>query len=902
MPYFVDTTEIKRGQSNLLDLCMVLIDKAFLASHISLENHELRKKMAKMIDQNEMKRNKMEEEFQNTEKFAERIKKAFEEQIDVDEKFSGFEFTLSKIEDILADEKTTKECKTQMNENSSNSIKINREELAARRSVRVGRRKSSVQKNFGSKVGEQTQKKVDDVELKASTPNESMGLNGKIDAQTQTMQRKIKQDNFEICDEKQATDLNETVTDSKRSNMVERKVSNPLNDWLLQLSNDPISDQNSTGRPSPYTAKDFNIMTAEATSRSNITVEKVNNEEDLGNGQMKNGTSFIDWDLFEENEDKRLSGIISGAAEMTNEINMYLKVESEIESVKSEIEKRHLSKKGRIKKKRGKDRKDDKIREKRGKTSQGEKILLNDHSTTCEDNLPVYRNIGLPPAGRSSGLTKSSRTTPLLRGKTKEGSTMITGVTKQTETQTSNEIQNGILPLISKPTTNLNPFCLQCQPYHQQIYCNPLLSNCYHGNQTLRLGSSEQPGSFCDFHKIFEQTSTPIQSQIMCFCTTDQGVVQRSVLAGLDQNKTFDNSFQVGCLVCNKAETQSCDRLPVDKFLKDILKPEDARKSQDGKKLDRIKSEMSFETETSSDSGFCIQDGSVEKPDSNNESKEMINCQGPVLGEKESFVNDLGLEFDFRNEGEKDALNKESFTKRLSQNIDQGDSHKRSNRVPYQNHDFSSSNNKSMEASAACRDNLSFSKRNGGVNDGNESMTSDEELDQRLGNLFEEVNENDQYGEESKTGPGRVQGKGKTGTYQNEITVGTERVWEEGDSKSTRKIQGHKSTDVDKTNKTPNHQKLIREACNSLEVQIASGYDDNRYGDSFLSPLVKDDSFDMVEEDESRVLTDELGSLDVTTGSQSEDIVVKKSWSISNWLWGKRSRQPNIEEVSVVIQ
>ena len=501
------------GQSNVLDLCTMLIDKAFLASHISLENQELRRKMATMIDQNEMKRNKMEQELKNTEMFAERIKKAFEDQIDVDEKFSGFEFTLSKIEDILADEKVNDEPKKQMNENSSKSIiaEINREELASRKILPVSRRKSNIHRNLGIKIDEQTQTKIDDVEIKVLT-NENMITKEKIDVETQTLPRKTTRENSSIFDETLAIEFDETVSESEASNLPKRRVPDPLNDWLLQLSNDPISDQNSTGRPSAYTSKDFNKMTSELTQRSDTTAEKFNNEKHLGNDQLNdaNNTAFIDWDLFEENEDKQLSGMISDAAEMTNEINMYIKVESEIESVKSEIEKRQLDKNGRMKKKgykntRGKVRTDDKIYEKRGKTSQGEISLLHGNVPVCEDILPVSRNIILPTAGQFPGLTKVSKTTPLLRGETKEGSTMFTGVTKQIETQESKDIDNGILPLISKPTTNLNPFCLQCQPCYQHIYYNPFSLNCYHSNQPLRLGSSEQPGSFCNFTRYLNK-------------------------------------------------------------------------------------------------------------------------------------------------------------------------------------------------------------------------------------------------------------------------------------------------------------------------------------------------------------------------------------------------------------
>ena len=867
-----------------------------------------------------MKRNKMEQELKNTEMFAERIKKAFEDQIDVDEKFSGFEFTLSKIEDILADEKVNDESKIQMNENSSKSIiaEINREDFPSRNNLRVSRRKSNVHKGLGSKVDEQTQTKIDDVELKVLT-NENMETltNEKIDVETQTMQRKITRENFEICDgEAPAIELDETVCESETSNLPKRRVSDPLSDWLLQLSSDPISDQNSTGRPSAYTSKDFNRMTSALTPRPDTTAEKVNNEEQLGNDQLKdaNNTTFFDWDLFEANEDRRLSGIISDAAEMTNEINMYIKVESEIESVKSEIEKRQLSKNRRMKKKtyknaRGTDHKDDKIQEKRGKTSQNEISLSHDNVPVCEDILPVARNISSPPAGQFPGLTKVSKTTSLLRGETKEGSTMFTGVTKQMETQAAKEIDHEILPLISKPPINLNPFCIQCQPYYQHIYYNPFSLNCYHSNQPLRLGSSEQPGSFCNFHKIFEETSTPIQKQIMCFCSTDQGVMQKSVLAELDENKLFDRNMQIGCLTCNKATTH---RLPLDKCLQDTLKIEDARKCQDGKTLERIKSEMSFDTETSSDSGYCVQDGSAEKPESNNESKEMMNYQGVGLEAEEAFATDLQPETHFTNKNGKDTLNKENFTKTSSQSqsVDQENRHKASKEEAHEHHNVNScnnnynnnNNNTKMEASAAGRNISSFSKGNGEFNDGNESITSDEELDQRLGNLFEEFNQNEQRREEYKTGSAREQDKREIETYGDIIKVGPEQMQEEGDSESIRKIQRHKSKEFDRTNKTPKHQKFIKEACNSLEVQIASGYDENRYGDSFLSPLVKDNSFDMVEDKESSDLTDDLGSLDVTTGNQCEDIVVKKSWSISNWLWGKRSKQHNIEEVSVVIQ
>ena len=392
----------------------------------------------------------------------------------------------------------------------------------------------------------------------------------------------------------------------------------------------------------------------------------------------------------------------------------------------------------------------------------------------------------------------------------------------------------------------------------------------------------------------------------MCFCSTNQDVIQKSVLAGLDENKLFDSNLQIGCLTCNKA---AMHRLPVDKFLQDILKTEDARKCLDGKTLERIKSEMSFDTETSSDSGYCVQNGSAEKPEPNNEGQEMMNYQGAGLGEEREegvFTNDLQLESYFTNRNDKDTLNKESFTKRSSQSVDQENHHKASKEGLHEYHNFNScnsNNNKNrVEANAAGRDILSFSKGNGEFHDGNESITSDEELDQRLGNLFEEINQNEQHGEEHKTGPSWLQGKRKAEKYGDKIKVGSERVQEEGDSESTRKIQGHNSKEFDKKNKTPNHQKLMKEACNSLEVQIASGYDGNRYGDSFLSPLVKDDTYDIVEEKESRDLTDDLGSLDVTTGNQCEDIVVKKSWSISNWLWGKRSKQHNVEEVSVVIQ
>eukprot|EP00794_Sanderia_malayensis_P005578 gene5578-6267_t len=97
-----------------------------------------------------------------------------------------------------------------------------------------------------------------------------------------------------------------------------------------------------------------------------------------------------------------------------------------------------------------------------------------------------------------------------------------------------------------------------------------------------------------------------------------------------------------------------------------------------------------------------------------------------------------------------------------------------------------------------------------------------------------------------------------------------------------------------------------------LEVKISRfDRDDLIYGDSFLSPRIKENSFDFdaneeLSDCEKNITCCNEGTLKPSLGldvnSASEDVIVKKSWSIVNWFLSKQQKKNKIKDVSVVIQ
>ena len=98
------------------DLCKVFVQKDFFTSNLALENLELRQ-------ENELLKNEVQK-FQNgveiPEGFDENLKRTRKVQNDVDEKLSGFEVTLSKIEKILSDKPCVKINESKFIERSRN--------------------------------------------------------------------------------------------------------------------------------------------------------------------------------------------------------------------------------------------------------------------------------------------------------------------------------------------------------------------------------------------------------------------------------------------------------------------------------------------------------------------------------------------------------------------------------------------------------------------------------------------------------------------------------------------------------------------------------------------------------------------------------------------------------------
>ena len=102
--------------SILWNVCKLFVEKGFFTSNLALENLELRQ-------ENESLKNKMKK-FQNEvempDDFDESLKRTVKAQNDVDEKLSGFEVTLSKIEKMLSEKPCTEKSESKLDERSRN--------------------------------------------------------------------------------------------------------------------------------------------------------------------------------------------------------------------------------------------------------------------------------------------------------------------------------------------------------------------------------------------------------------------------------------------------------------------------------------------------------------------------------------------------------------------------------------------------------------------------------------------------------------------------------------------------------------------------------------------------------------------------------------------------------------
>lgn len=281
-------------KSTLWDLCNILTDKGFLASHIALENHELRKQMKSLMKKNEVDVvDVVEHEMQSTEEYTKKLKKALEEQTtDADKAFSGFEFTLSKIEEMLAE-------------------------------------KTKVEKKVASteKSGEKEERKEIEQKLNKNDENERYEITSR--------ENKVAEGGN--CEEVIGSRV------SKANTEVHDIGDGPKNEKeLLMTSITEKQEKNLQEFLSHDKNKETWRMTKERMLEGKFEINEEKSLKQLSLNELKA--------LKEEEEDDTLSALISDAEEFSGALNEYLDIGEEIKEVQSEIKRRKAKRKAKEKK------------------------------------------------------------------------------------------------------------------------------------------------------------------------------------------------------------------------------------------------------------------------------------------------------------------------------------------------------------------------------------------------------------------------------------------------------------------------------------------------------------------------------------------------------------------------
>ncbi|XP_065071164.1 kinesin heavy chain-like [Rhopilema esculentum] len=742
--------------SNVLELCKIILEKGHLSRKIAVENQELRMKIASILgeteaNKDEVRAKQVENQIRNMEVFAEKLKMAFDVQTDVDDKFSGFEFTLSKIEDILA-EKSGKE------EKDDAELKSQKQKGITRNDNNTKMETKSLKAN-----SEKTGHSRDSKECRAELP-----LQGKEARHKQYLERNKGK-------EHQGT--NNATKVEAFSKLIQIKQEDNLMQFIKQE-------------------------------------EKENKAPHLENfvSLHKELTNF---DLPEEKA--FLSNFVSDVKEIENFINECIDVEGEISKVKAELER-----------KKKKDLDVIKYGKKKGRKKGID--ALNEFSSFAANGISVNRNLvqrihnqQIIGHGKSACMTASKKALAV------QEPFHMSIISK---TQHINElcmpsqlIQGGyyvpsflFFPVALHPP--MHPCCFQCKA--------DALS-CCHDCSNYDDWNAAQPAQLC------------------------------KRLLGAPFDATINNRF-AGEYLCSESESNAIENELISKSAAESNKTLQRASDMTSNETDLQTQRQGENRVTGYERDFFLEDNwagkqqvssvpglnqylgrNVDGFDEHQRAHNSVDSKS-LKGENEQ------LNVLFENEGEPITRVTASYDEHLRELGIQSIESCKCKQAPSWN-----------DCEHGTANALTISKSTD-----NDSLTSDEELDRKLGYLVDE----------NSTGfVDDCQGK-------------------KLDTKSGANLK-----------RTISFEKLLIRDCGLLEVQISTGVTQNQYGDSFLSPLVKDDGdieYMLEQEKECDVIEPEMEPDDNAENQQG--VVVKKSWSLSKWFWWKKGPGYKAPVVSVVIQ
>ena len=738
----------------MLELCKIILEKGHLSRKIAVENQELQMKIASILGENEANKEEVrakqnENQIRNMEVFAEKLKRALDVQTDVDDKFSGFEFALSKIEDILA-EKSGQEGK-------------------------------------------------DDAELKSQKQN-GITRNGN---NTETEKKLLK-----VNSEK--TGHSRESIECRAKSLLQEKEAHHKQYFGRNESREHQGTKNDT----KVEAFSKLIQNKQEDNLMQFIKQEENKVPDLENfvSLHKELTNF---DLPEEKA--LLSNVVSDVKEIENFINEFIDVEGEISKVKAELERKKKKELDVIK-----------YRKKKGKKYGIDTI--NEFSSFAANGISVNRNwvqrihnqqrIG---HGKSACMTASKKALAVqepfhmsIMTKTRHNNDLCIS---------SQLIQGGFYV----PSFLFFPVAFHPTEHSYCFPCKADLLSCCHDCSNYEDWNATQPAQLCK-----RWLGTPFDA-------------------------TINNRF-AGEYLCSESENNAIENELMSKSA-----------TESNKTLERVSdmtsNEIDLQTQRRGENRVTDYERDLFLDD-NWAGKQQVSSDTGLnqrLGEKMD-----GFDKHQRAHNSVDSKSLKGGNEQLNALFDNECDSFASVNAPYDGHPRelgikSIQSCKCKEAPPwndfehATADLSSISKCTD-----NDSVTSDEELDRKLGYLVDE-----------------------------------------NSARSVDDLQGKRlhANPGGKLKRTISFEKLLIRDCGLLEVQISTGVNQNQYGDSFLSPLVKDDGGIeyMLQQDEECDVTEPETALDDNTENQ-QGVVVKKSWSLSNWFWWKKGSGYKAPVVSVVIQ
>ena len=265
-------------ESLLWDLCQILIDKGFLASHIAIENQELRKENASLLEKLEII--SFDKEVKNSGKLAEKLLQAMEVQTDVDKTFSGFEFTLSKIEKMLSDRTKVEEKELKSGKKVGTEIEEINVKLSDR-NVKNARKTTKEKVLFGNQINDE----IIDLSEKP----------GK-------------------CSEEENKNLLKSITKKQEENLTQ------------------------------FIADEDNVDKLKHSKKTYVKISKKDFASKGRDGDLtRKRLSLNEIKALQEENDNALSTLMLDAKELSDVLNQYLNIDNEIKDMKAEIKRQKLN-------------------------------------------------------------------------------------------------------------------------------------------------------------------------------------------------------------------------------------------------------------------------------------------------------------------------------------------------------------------------------------------------------------------------------------------------------------------------------------------------------------------------------------------------------------------------------